>query len=380
MKIVELVGMGPGPLAAMVLADLGAEVIRVDRPGAGGERDAHLEMVNRNRRSVIVDMKAEGGPGVVVRLARSADALIDPFRPGVTERLGIGPEECMRGNPGLVYGRMTGWGQEGPLSQAAGHDINYIALAGPLAAIGRREGPVPPLNLVGDYGGGAMLLALGILAALIERGRSDRGQVVDAAMVDGAALISTLIISLAGRGAWSPEREANLLDGGAHFYDVYETADGRHVSIGAIEPPFYAELLELLGLDPGEWPQDPARWPELSERMAAVFKTRTRDEWVARLEGTDACFAPVLEFAEAPEHPHLKQRQTYVEAFGMVQPAPAPRFSRTPGQIASPPCVPGEHSREILSEWGFAATEIESLEAAGVTETGTRVESPSRGR
>jgi alpha-methylacyl-CoA racemase len=361
--------MGPGPLAAMVLADLGAEVIRVDRPGGSADE---REMVNRNRRSVIVDVKAEGGAEVVRRLASTADALIDPYRPGVAERLGIGPEECMRENPRLVYGRMTGWGQEGPLSRTAGHDINYIALAGPLAAIGLRERPIPPLNLVGDYGGGSMLLIVGILAALLERNRSGQGQVVDAAMVDGAALISTMIVSLGAAGVWRPEREANLIDGGAHFYDVYETADGHHISIGAIEPPFYAQLLELLGLDPDEWPQGPARWRELGERMAAVFKTKTRAEWIALLEGTDACFAPVLNFSEAAEHPHLKHRQTYVDAFGAVQPAPAPRFSRTPGELVSPPCIPGEHSREVLAEWGFEAAEIDALEAVGVTENRPR--------
>jgi alpha-methylacyl-CoA racemase len=368
-RIVELVGIGPGPFAAMVLADLGAEVIRVDRPGAADKTvDPHLDLLHRGRRSLVLDFKSDQGREALLRLVGSADGLIDPYRPGVVERLGIGPEECLAVNPRLIYGRMTGWGQTGPMSQAAGHDINYAALAGPLAAIGRRERPVPPMNLVADFGGGGLMLALGIAAALVERQRSDQGQVIDAAMVDGAALLSTMIVGLVEKGLWKLEREANLLDGGAHFYDLYETADGEHVAIGSIEPQFYAELLQLLGLDPSEYPQDRERWAELSERMEAVFKTRTRAEWVGLLEGTDVCFAPVLDFAEAAEHPHLKARETYVEAFGTVQPAPAPRFSRTPGEISSPPSIPGQHSREILGDWGFAASEIEALEAAGVTE------------
>jgi alpha-methylacyl-CoA racemase len=364
-KVVELAGIGPGPFAAMVLADLGAEVVRVERPQGGVEApDPHLDLVHRGRRSLVLDVKSDAGRAALLRLVDAADVLIDPFRPGVAERLGIGPDPCLERNPRLVYGRMTGWGQTGPLRHAAGHDINYIALAGPLAAIGTRATPIPPLNLVGDYGGGGMLLALGIAVALVERARSGRGQVIDAAMVDGAALLSTLIVGLVEKGQWSLEREANLVDGGAHFYDVYETADGEHVAIGPVEPQFYALLLERMGLDPAEWPQD-ERWPELSERMAAEFRTRTRDEWSALLEGTDACFAPVLNFAEAAAHPHLRERETYVEAFGVMQPAPAPRFSRTPGAISAPPCAPGQHSREVLADWGFAATEIAALEAAG---------------
>jgi alpha-methylacyl-CoA racemase len=368
-KVVELVGIGPGPFAAMVLADLGAEVIRVDRPGAADKAvEPRLDLLHRGRRSLVLDFKADEGREAVLRLVRSADALIDPYRPGVAERLGIGPDECLEVNPRLIYGRMTGWGQSGPLSQAAGHDVNYAALVGPLAAIGRRSGPVPPLNLVADFGGGGLMLALGIAAALVERQRSDRGQVIDAAMVDGSALLSTMMVGLLQKGIWQLERESNLIDGGAHFYDIYETADGKHVALGSIEPQFYAELLELLGLDPAEWPQDRERWPELSERMAAVIATRTRAEWSELLEGTDVCFAPVLDFAEAPEHPHVRERETYVEAFGVLQPAPAPRFSRTPGEISAPPALPGEHSREVLAEWGFDPAEIEALEAAGVTE------------
>jgi alpha-methylacyl-CoA racemase len=368
-RIVELVGIGPGPFAAMVLADLGAEVIRVDRPGAAEKAgDPRLELLGRGRRSVVLDFKSDPGREAVLRMVASADALIDPYRPGVVERLGIGPDECLAVNPALIYGRMTGWGQSGPLRHAAGHDVNYAALAGPLAAIGRREGPVPPLNLIADFGGGGLMLALGIAAALVERQRSGRGQVIDAAMVDGAALLSTMLLGLVESGFWKLEREANLLDGGAHFYDIYETADAKHVAIGAIEPQFYAELLQMLGLDPAEWPQDRDRWRDLSERMAEVFKGRTRAQWVELLEGTDVCFAPVLDFSEAPQHPHIKERQTYVEAFGMMQPAPAPRFSRTPGEISSPPCAPGQHSREVLAEWGFEPEEIDALEAAGVTE------------
>jgi len=376
-KVVELGGIGPGPFTAMLLADMGADVVRVDRRPTGLEQEhqvAELDLMQRSRRSIILDLKSASGGEALLRLIDSADALIDPFRPGVAERLGIGPDVCLERNPRLVYGRMTGWGQDGPLAAAAGHDLNYAALAGPIAAIGRRDSPpAPALNLIGDFGGGGMLLAVGILAALVERERSGAGQVIDAAMVDGTAQLCASIIGMTHMGAWSPQRESNLVDGGAHFYDSYETADGEFVTIGAIEPKFYADLLERLGLDPDEWPhEDAAQWPELSRRMAAVFKTKTRAEWTAELEGTDVCFAPVLRFDEAPEHPHLKARGTFVEAFGQSQPAPAPRFSRTPSEISAPPCVPGEHSREILAEWGFDEAEIDALEAEGATETRER--------
>jgi alpha-methylacyl-CoA racemase len=364
----------------MMLADMGAEVVRIDRRPTGTEQShqvAELDLLQRSRRSVLLDLKAPDGVGAALRLIDHADVLIDPFRPGVTERLGIGPDICGERNPRLIYGRMTGWGQHGPLASAAGHDLNYIALAGPLAAIGHRSTPpAPPLNLIGDFGGGAMLLAFGIVAALLERGRSNLGQVIDAAMVDGTALLSTGIVAMTNMTAWTAERENNLIDGGAHFYDTYETKDGRYVSIGAIEPKFYAELLHRLGLDPTEWPQhDRTRWPELSRRMAEVFRTRTRDDWSTELEGTDVCFAPVLTLDEAAGHPHLNARKTFVDAFGTVQPAPAPKFSRTPGQISSPPCVPGEHSRDVLIDWGFTPADIDALERAHITETrapGTR--------
>jgi alpha-methylacyl-CoA racemase len=379
-KVVELGGIGPGPFTAMMLADMGADVVRIDRPPSGAEQEhqvAELDLLQRSRRSVILDIKSDSGREALLRLVEQADALIDPFRPGVAERLGIGPEECLKVNPKLLFGRMTGWGQTGPLANAAGHDLNYVSLVGPVAAMGRSSSPPSPaLNLVGDFGGGGMLLTLGILAGLVERERSGRGQVIDAAMVDGSALLAASIIGMTKMGSWTADREANIVDGGAHFYDTYETKDGKYVSIGSIEPKFYKELLERLELEPSEWPaEDRSRWAELSERMREIFKTKTRDEWVSLLEGTDVCFAPVLSFEEAPEHPHVKERETYVNAFGMVQPAPAPRFSRTPGEISSPPCVPGEHSREALSAWGFDSGEIDALESEGVTETRERDDS-----
>ncbi len=371
-RIIELAGIGPGPFTAMVLADMGADIIRVDRaervrdvePGAG-----RFMVYDRSRRSIGVDLKHPDGVEAVLRLVESADALIEGFRPGVTERLGLGPDTCLARNPRLVYGRMTGWGQDGPYANAAGHDINYIALAGALHPIGRRgEGPVPPLNLVGDFGGGGMLLALGICAALVERATSGKGQVVDAAMVDGAAQLMAMPYAMHALGAWSQERGTNMLDTGAHFYDVYETADGEYVSIGSIEPQFYAQLLSLTGLDgdPDFAAQmDKSRWPELKERVAAVFRTKTRDEWCALMEMTDVCFAPVLSMAEAPRHPHNTARATFVEEFGVVQPAPAPRFSRTPSAIQRPPAFAGEHTDAVLGEWGFTESEIAKLKEAG---------------
>jgi alpha-methylacyl-CoA racemase len=359
-RIVELAGIGPSPFCAMVLADLGADIVRVDRVDAvmGGDPSTPpADLPNRGRRSIGVDLKAAEGVETVLALVERADALIEGFRPGVCERLGVGPDACLTRNPRLVFGRMTGWGQEGPYAQAAGHDINYIALAGALEPIGRAgQAPTPPLNLVGDYGGGGMLLALGIVAALVETGRSGRGQVVDAAMVDGAATLMTMFHALTAMGVWSPPRGTNLLDSGAHFYDVYECADGRYVSIGSIEPQFYAQLLELTGLaddggDPLPWQHDRSHWPALKVRLAAIFRTRTRAEWCQVMEHTDVCFAPVLSLAEAPEHPHLVARETFVEVAGVVQPAPSPRFSRTPGAIQRPPAHAGQHTDEILAEW-----------------------------
>ena len=370
--VVELGGIGPGPFAAMVLADLGADVIRVDRP-PGGEAiglPAETDLLRRGRRSLVLDLKTADGQAAFRRLAARADVVIDPFRPGVAERLRIGPQDCGAHNPRLVYARITGWGQDGPLAAAAGHDINYLALSGALAAIGRRNTPPPPpLTLVGDFGGGGMLVVAGILAALLERAGSGKGQVVDAAMVDGCALLATSLLAMAQDGSWVPEREANVIDGGAHFYDTYECSDGAFVSVAPIEERFYAELLRRLGLDPQEWPHDDrARWPELSARLADIFRTGTRAHWCSELEGTDACFAPVLTLSEAAAHPHNVARGTYREAFGTSQPAPAPRFSRTPGAVSRPPRPIGADTTEVLEEWGFGAGEIARLRVADASE------------
>jgi alpha-methylacyl-CoA racemase len=340
-RAVELGGLGPGPFAAMMLADLGADVVRIDRPDAKPfvtGLDSSLDVLLRGRRSLTVDLKSQDGLALVRRLVDRADVLIDPFRPGTAERLGLGPDEMLATNPGLVYARVTGWGQTGPLSHTAGHDLNYLALAGPLSAMGRADSPPPPpLNLVGDFGGGGMLAALGIATALVERARSGAGQVIDAAMVDGAALQFASIMGFRAMGLWRDERESNFLDGGAPYYDTYATADGRFVAVGAIEPQFYAELLVGLGLDPAEWPQDDRdRWPALRQRLTAIFKSRTRDEWTQALEGSDACFAPVLDPVEAAAHPQNAGRGVYQEIDGVLQPAPAPRFSRTPGALRSP--------------------------------------------
>jgi alpha-methylacyl-CoA racemase len=370
-RVIELAGIGPGPFAAMMLADMGADVVRVDRAekvSGGDPAQPPIDLLGRGRRSVGVDLKHPEGAEVVLRLAEHSDVLIEGFRPGVMERLGIGPDQCMARNPRLVYGRMTGWGQEGPYAHAAGHDINYIALAGALDPIGRAgESPVPPLNLVGDFGGGGMLMAYGVVCALLEAGRSGQGQVVDAAMVDGSAVLTTFIHSLRAIGMWLDERGTNLLDTGAHFYDVYETADNRHISVGSIEPQFYAELRRLAGLDADEFAgqMDRSQWPALKERVAAVFRTKTRDEWCALMEGTDVCFAPVLTMAEAPDHPHNRERETFVEVAGVTQPAPAPRFGRTPGAIRRPPPHFGQHTDETLADWGFTGDELDKLRQAG---------------
>ena len=371
-RMLEIASIGPGPFCAMVLSDLGAEVIRIDRLDRvppEGEATTNNDVLARGRRSIAVDLKKPEGVELVLKMAEKADALIEGFRPGVMERLGLGPDVVTARNPRIVYGRMTGWGQTGPLAHAAGHDINYIALTGALHHIGRRGGPpVPPLNLVGDFGGGGMLLALGVVAALFEREASGKGQVVDAAMVDGASLLMAGFHAGIQTGRLNDERGTNLVDSGAPFYDAYECADGKYVAVGAIEPQFYRELLERVGIDPQQLPDqmDQSRWPQMKETMAAVFKTKTRDEWASLLEGTDACFAPVLSIREAYEHPHNRARSTFIEVGGITQPAPAPRFSRTPGQVQRPPAVPGEHTEEVLREWGFAANDVAELRQAQV--------------
>lgn len=374
-RIIELAGIGPGPMCAMLLSDMGADVLRIDRTtdaGLGIAMETKHNLLNRGRRSVALDLKRPEATEAVLRLAAKADALIEGFRPGVTERLGIGPEQCMARNPKLVYGRMTGWGQSGPLAHAAGHDINYIALAGALYCIGRKgDAPVPPLNLVGDFGGGALFLALGIVAGLLEAQKSGMGQVVDAAMVDGVANLMTAIYGLRGSGRWTNQRGENILDTGAHFYEVYETSDGKHVAIGSIEAKFYEELLQRSGLAKEKLPRqmDRAAWPEMKQRLTALFRTKTRDEWCKIMEGTDICFAPVLSMDEAPLHPHNKHRGTFVEQDGVIQPAPAPRFSRTPSAIQRPPAVPGEHTEEALGDWGFSATDLDGLRKCGAIAT-----------
>jgi len=367
-KLIEIAGIGPGPYCAMVLADMGAEVIRVVRPGPDPfAREPRGDLLSRGRRSIGIDLKHPEAAAVVLSLIERADGLFEGFRPGVMERLGIGPDVCLERNPRLVYGRMTGFGQDGPLAQAAGHDINYIALAGVLAHIGRRgQPPTPPINLIGDFGGGGLLLAFGMVCALLERVRSGKGQVVDAAMVDGAAALMTIFHSAQQSGFWSDETGDNLLDSGAPFYDVYQTSDDRYVSVGAIEPQFYARLLELTGLDqePLAPQMDRSGWPRLRERLAAVFRTRSRDEWCALLEGSDTCFAPVLTMAEAREHPHNRARGTFVDVQGIAQPGPAPRFSRSTARISRPPAAGAAHTDEVLEEWGLGPDEIARLREA----------------
>jgi alpha-methylacyl-CoA racemase len=366
-RVVEIASLAPAPFACMVLSDLGAEVLRVDRPTSVG-RDATIDPLGRGRQSIGLNLKDPAGVEVLLRLLDTADVLVEGFRPGVTERLGFGPDVCLERNPGLVYGRMTGWGQEGPMAQMAGHDINYIAVAGALDPVGRAgERPLPPLNLVGDFGGGGMLLAVGILAALHERSRSGRGQVVDAAMVDGAALLTSFIHGMRGQGVWQDARGTNLLDSGAPFYDTYETADGLFMSVGALEPQFYAALLHGLGLEgedlPGQLDRD--RWPELRARFTEVFKRRTRDEWTAIFDGTDACVAPVLGLGEAPGHPHATARTGFIDVAGLPQPAPDPRFSRTAAETPAAPVRPGEHTDAALGELGLTPEEIAGLRERG---------------
>lgn len=372
-RIVEIAGIGPGPFAAMMLADMGAEVIRIDRPQAvrgPAPSKPHFDVLLRGRRSIAIDIKNPDGLETLLALIQHADALIEGFRPGVMERLGVGPEVCLKRNPKLVFGRMTGWGQSGPLSGASGHDINYIALAGALAHFARAgEAPMPPLNMVGDFGGGGMLLAFGVVCALLEAQKSGTGQVIDAAMVDGVAILMSMFWAFRQIGHFNEsEPGTNLLDTGAHFYDVYKCLDDKYVSIGSIEPQFYSVLLEKTGLaaDPTFANQmDSTLWPTLKARLAEVMLTKTSDEWCALMEGTDVCFAPVLTMSQAMQHPHNVERKTFVEIAGVTQPAPAPRFSRTPSAVPTPPAHPGQHSREILRDWGFADSKIESLLVSG---------------
>ena len=374
-RVVEMVGLGPCPFAAMMLADMGADVIRIDRKAAPGAANpfpmlgTKYDVMARGRRSLALDLKNAEGIGLLLELVDKADVIIEGFRPGVMERLGAGPEVCHARNPQLVYGRVTGWGQDGPLAQAAGHDLNYIALTGMLQAMGREgEPPAPPLNLVGDFGGGAMMLAFGVVCAVLEARKSGQGQVVDAAMTDGAALLGAMMYGFRAYGSWDLAREANLLDGGAPFYDTYACADGRFVSIGSIEPQFYALLLRLAGITDPAFNDQMARaeWPSLKRKFAAVFKTRTRDEWCALMEGTDVCFAPVLDMDEAPLHPHNRARATFVDVDGVTQPAPAPRFSRTAPELGIAPAFPGQHGSDILADWGWAPDAVAALRERSV--------------
>jgi alpha-methylacyl-CoA racemase len=362
LRVIELAGIGPGPVTGRMLADMGAEVVRVERPGQS--QDVAYPVSMRGRRAVVLDLKAPGGTEALLALIEKADVVIEPYRPGVAERLGIGPDVCLDRNPRLVYGRMTGWGQDGPWANMAGHDIGYIAITGALNAIGRADGPpTPPLNLLGDFGGGTMFLLVGILAALWERERSGRGQVIDAAIVDGTASLTSYIYGMRARGAWTDERGSNRLDTGAPYYDVYETSDSRWMAVGAIEPQFWAELVRLLDLADLPDQNDTARWPELRERLAARFRERTRDDWAQVFDGTDACVAPILTWTEAQHHPHLAARGTIVDADGVPQPAPAPRFSRTPGSVPSPSRPSGTDTRAVLTDWGVA--DIDGLIASG---------------
>jgi len=373
-RIIEFQGIGPGPFCGMMLSDMGADVVRIDRANRvrGGDPSAPPgDLLARGRRSIGVDLKNPDGVEVALKLIEGADAAFEGFRPGVMERLGLGPDVCLERNPKLVFGRMTGWGQEGPYAQMAGHDINYIALAGVLAPITRGGGtPVPPLNLVGDFGGGGMLLALGMVAALLETQKSGKGQVVDAAMVDGSSVLATSVHGGLASGGWSPEHGTNVLDTGSHYYDAYETSDGKYISLGSIEPQFYAEFLELTGLGDQLASEQNNRdaWPEMKAQVDACIKSKTRAEWEAIFEGSDVCFAPVLEPTEAPNHPHAKHRKAFVEVAGIVQPAPAPRFSRTKSAIQGPPAHAGQHSVDLLGELGFSAEESESLTSSGAVQ------------
>jgi alpha-methylacyl-CoA racemase len=368
-KVIEMKGLGPGPYAGMLLADMGAEVIVVERASktSGIVTASRSDVHSRGKQSIALNLKTEQGLDTLLRMVGKADALFEGYRPGVAERLGIGPEVCLERNPRLVYGRVTGWGQDGPLSQVAGHDINFISLTGALAAIGGSEKPVTPLNLVGDYAGGSLFLVIGMLAALLEAKASGKGQVVDAAIIDGSASLMSIVHSLHHNGRWSCQRNSNFLDGGAHFYDIYETADGKFISIGPIEPQFYRLLLEKAGLDFNGWKDqnDEKKWPELKRRMAKAFKRKSRKQWREILEGTDTCFAPVMDYLEAPYHPHNRDRGVYIEIDECIQPAPAPRFSKTTCGTPAPPPAEGADTRIVLKDWGFSDSEIDRLADSG---------------
>ena len=365
LKIIEFAGIGPGPFCGMLLSDLGADVVRIDRKGQG--RGSPADITARGRRSVGLDLKNPASIETCLKLFETADVVFEGFRPGVMERLGLGPDVALKRNPKLVYGRMTGWGQFGPYAQAAGHDMNYIAITGALHAIGTEDKPIPPLNLVGDFGGGALYLAFGILAGVIKARETGEGQVIDCAMSDGAASLMAMFYGFKASGAWTESRRSNLLDGGAHFYDTYQCSDGKWVSIGSIEPQFYALLLEKTGIsDPAFKAQmDRGAWPDLKAKLAAVIATKTQSEWCALMEATDVCFAPVLDLDEAPKHAHNVARQTFVEIAGVTQPAPAPRFSKTPGAIQGPPPAIGAHDQEALRDWGFSEADVSALKANG---------------
>ena len=368
-KVIEVGGIGPGPFCGMMLSDMGAEIVRVERAGQFAIAAPKFDVLLRNRRSVMIDLRKEEGVSALLKMVEQADALQEGFRPGVMEKLGIGPDVCLERNPRLVYGRMTGWGQEGPLAKAAGHDINYISLSGALHTIGRKgERPVPPLNLVGDFGGGGMMLAFGMACALFEAQKSGKGQVVDAAMIDGSAALMAMMYGFRASGFWEDERGSNMVDGGAHFYDTYETADGKYVSVGSIEPQFYALLLEHTGIDDPDFQNqhDKAKWPAFKARLTEVFKAKTRDEWCRIMEGTDVCFAPVLSLDEAKDHPQSQTRNTFIEVGGVLQPAPAPRFSRTKPDTPKPPPKVGGDTEAVLADFGFSPDELEALKGANV--------------
>ncbi|MYV97800.1 CaiB/BaiF CoA-transferase family protein [Streptomyces sp. SID3343] len=370
-RIVELGGVGPVPFCCMLLSDLGADIIRIDRPAGydgGAPVDSRFHLLNRGRRSAGLDLKKKEAVDAVLELVRAADVLVEGFRPGVAEKLGLGPKDCHAVNRALVYGRMTGYGQDGPLAQDPGHDVNYVSLTGVLHSIGAAGGPPTiPLNLAGDFGGGSLYLAVGVLAALLESRSSGLGQVIDAAMVDGSASLMTLFYGLRAAGYWSDERGTNRLDSGAPWYDVYETADGRWLSVGSNEARFWRNTLRFLGLAEDDVPDqhDRSRWPQMRATLAAAIRTRTRDEWSESAAGQDVCIAPVLSMDEAPRHPHLRERKTFVEIEGIVQPAPAPRFSRTPGAIQGPPTRPGEDTEDVLTDWGFTTADLAALRTAG---------------